>query len=214
MKRIDAKTVHVTELPVGVWSDKFKEQCYSLIERGIMSKLVNESTTEHVNFLLKDLKDTTMVKLTSTLHLTNMVLFNHNNIITKYETIDCILQEFLKTRLYFYKLRKEYQVNLLTHKIDLNKNKIQFILKIIGDNNFLKQDELTIINILNNERFLKVKGTFNYLLNISIRECTINSLQILKTTTDSLIQELDDLKKLSEKQIWLKELTEVKLCLL
>lgn len=214
MKRIDEKTVHVTELPVGVWSDKFKEQCYSLIERGIISRLVNESTTEHVNFLLKDLKDTTMVKLTSTLHLTNMVLFNHDNIITKYETIDCILQEFLKTRLYFYKLRKEYQIHKLTHKIDLNKNKIQFILKIIDDNNFLKQDELTIINILNNERFLKVNGTFNYLLNISIRECTINSLHILKTTTDSLIQELDDLKKLSEKQMWLKELTEVKLCLL
>lgn len=210
IKRIDENTVKVTELPIGVWTDKFKDHCYSLMEKGLITQLINESTTDEVNFTLKNIENTTLLKLTSTLHTTNMVLFNHENIITKYKNINDILQEYFKTRLHFYKLRKDHMITKLKDNINLNKNKLKFILKIVSDEKFLKQDDQTIINALNEENFLKVDNTFNYLLNIPVRGCTLNAVNSLKGTLDHLKQELVDLKKLTINEMWLKELEEVR----
>ena len=210
MKRISERKIHVTELPIGMWTDKFKDHCYSLIEEGVMSSLVNESTIDEINFVLKDLKDTTAIKLTSTLHTTNMVLFNRQNIITKYETINDILEEHFETRLHFYELRKDHLLIKLKYQISLNKNKLKFILKVVNDENFLKQEEQTIIDILENDLFLKVDNTFNYLLNIPVRGCTVNAVELLKKTISSLKRELVDLNKLTINEMWLKELNELK----
>jgi DNA topoisomerase-2 len=210
MKRIDERTIQVTELPIGMWTDKFKDQCYSLIEKGIMSKLVNESTTTEINFTLKDLQDTSAIKLTSSLHVTNMVLFNQENVITKYNTIDAILEEYFQLRLHAYKLRKDHMLAELEKKISLSENKLKFILKVVDDDHFLKKDESEVVTILENEEFLKVENTFNYLLNIPVRGCTLNAVEVLKTTILKLKSERLNLETLTINQMWLKELDEVR----
>jgi DNA topoisomerase-2 len=210
MKRIDDETIQVTELPIGMWTDKFKDQCYSLIEKGVMNQLINESTTDKVNFTLKNVQDTTDIKLTSTLHTTNMVLFNHENVITKYHTINDIFEEYFKTRLHFYKLRKDHILAKLKDSVDLNENKLKFILKVVNNENFLKQEDEAIIDLLNEEHFLKVDNTFNYLLNIPVRGCTLNAVKVLRTTISKLKEELVELAKLTTNQMWLKELDEVR----
>lgn len=210
MKRLDERTVQITELPVGMWTDKFKDHCISMVEKGIISRMINESTTDQVNFTLKDLQDTTAIKLTSVLHTSNMVLFNNNNIITKYQTIDAIFNEYFKTRLHYYKLRKDHQLDTLADQINLNENKLKFILKVVEDEKFLKQDDDTIINKLNNENFLKVDNTFNYLLNIPIRGCTLSAVKGLNDTIVKLKQQLNDLDKMTIRQIWIMELDELK----
>jgi DNA topoisomerase II len=210
MKRINERTIQVTELPVGMWTDKFKDHCYSLIEEGVMSRLVNESTIDEINFTLKDLKDTTSIKLTSTLHTTNMVLFNQHNVISKYEKINDIIEEYFEVRLYFYKLRKNHLLIKLKEQIALNKNKLKFILKVVNDENFLKQEEPTMINVLEGENFLKVDNTFNYLLNIPVRGCTLNAVEFLKNTISNLKYELVILTKLTIHEMWLKELNELR----
>lgn len=210
MKRLDENTVQVTELPIGMWTDKFKEHCYSLIEKGLMTQLVNESTTEKVNFILKGLEDPSILKLTSTLHTTNMVLFNHKSVITKYQTIEDILDNYFTTRLHYYHLRKNYLLQKLKDDINLNENKYKFINKVVERDNFLKQKDKYIINELENENFLKINDTFNYLLNIPIRGCTVNAVNCLKTTILKLKEDLIELEQLSVEQMWLNELNEVK----
>lgn len=210
MKRVDERTIQVTELPIGMWTDKFKDHCISLIEKGMLSKLINESTTDQVNFTLKDLQDTTTIKLTSVLHTSNMVLFNHDNVITKYQTINNILDEYFKTRLYYYRLRKTHQLDTLSKQINLNENKLKFILKVVENEKFLKQDDESIIKILNHEKFLKVDETFNYLLNIPIRGCTLNAVKVLNDTIFNLKQQLSDLDKMTINQLWINELDAIK----
>jgi DNA topoisomerase-2 len=209
MKRVNERTIQVTELPIGMWADKFKDHCYSLIKQGLMSCLINKSTIDEIKFNLKDLTDTTALKLTSTLHTTNMVLFNQQNIIKKYENINDIIEEYFETRLYFYQLRKDHLLIKLKEQILLNKNKLKFILKVVNDENFLKQEEQTIINILLEENFLKVDSSFNYLLNIPVRGCTLDAVELLKSTISDLKRELLNLDKLSIHEMWLKELDEL-----
>jgi DNA topoisomerase-2 len=210
MKRINERTIQITELPIGMWTDKFKDQCLSLIEKGLLSKLMNDSTIDQVNFTLKDLQDTTAIKLTSILHTTNMVLFNHDSVITKYQTINDILNEYFKTRLYYYKLRKDHQLDTLAKQINLNENKLKFILKVVENETFLKQDDETIIKILNDEKFLKVNDTFNYLLNIPIRGCTLTAVKVLSDTIAQLKQQLKNLDKMTINQMWMNDLDEIK----
>jgi DNA topoisomerase-2 len=63
---------------------------------------------------------------------------------------------------------------------------------------------------LNEEHFLKVDNTFNYLLNIPVRGCTLNAVKVLRTTISKLKEELVELAKLTTNQMWLKELDEVR----
>lgn len=211
MKHINNRKIQITELPIGMWTDKFKEHCIELIEKKFLTRLDNNSTIDQVDFTLTDLSDITKIKLTSSLNTTNMVLFNHKNVITKYQTIDDILEDYFKTRLYFYKLRKEQLLIKLQNNINLNENKLKFILKILNDKNFLQQEDDIILDILQNERFLKVDNTFNYLLNIPIRGCTLNAVKQLKKSTFKLKKELEELRNLTINQIWLNELEELKL---
>jgi len=210
LKRVDERTIKVTELPVGMWTSKFKNHCHSLLEDGIISKVINESTPTEACFTLKDLRDPSALQLTSSLHTTNMVLFNQQNIITKYPTIDDIFEEYFKTRLHFYKLRKDHLLIKLQEQITLKENKLRFILKVVNDDHFLKLEEQTIINILEEEKFLKVDDTFNYLLNIQVRSCTSNAIQVLKAALSDLRRELTDLGNLTVNQMWLRELEEIR----
>jgi DNA topoisomerase-2 len=98
----------------------------------------------------------------------------------------------------------------LKDSVDLNENKLKFILKVVNNENFLKQEDEAIIDLLNEEHFLKVDNTFNYLLNIPVRGCTLNAVKVLRSTISKLKEELVELAKLTTNQMWLKELDEVR----
>jgi DNA topoisomerase-2 len=202
--------VLVTELPVGMWIDKFKSQCYLLQEKHIIAgDIINESTTTEVKFLLKDVQDINSIKLTSSLHTTNMVLFNSKNIITKYSSIDDIFEDFFILRLHYYNLRKTHQINILHINIDILENKLKFILKVVNDKNFIKQHERVIEQVLEDENYLKQNGSFSYLLSLSISAFTTNKIEDLTKTLAESRAELSKLEKTSIKRMWLNELKEL-----
>jgi len=209
MKRVDDTTIQITELPIGMWTDKFKEQCYTLIEKGMVSKMIYEGGVDEIDFTLKNVMDTSAIKLTSTLHTTNMVLFNHDNIITKYNTINSMFNEYFKTRLHYYKLRKNHMLTKLRDNIALTDNKLRFILKVVNDNEFLKQEEDMLVNILEKETFLKVDNAFNYLLNIPVRGCTLGAIKLLETKLINLKCDLKELEELTINQMWLQDLDQL-----
>jgi DNA topoisomerase-2 len=91
----------------------------------------------------------------------------------------------------------------------LNENKLKFIHTVIDNEKFLKQDDETIIQFLEEEDFLKVDKSFNYLLNIQIRSCTLRSVKALETTITTLKKEFVELMEKTASQIWLKELGEL-----
>lgn len=213
MKRVvlkEKEKIKVTELPIGMWIDKFKLHCEKLKSEGLLKKYVNTSSTDEVNFLIDGLEDPSILKLTSNLHTTNMVLFNHKNILTKYDTINDIFNDYYNTRLHFYQLRKDYMIKKLKEKITLQENKLNFIEMVAEDYEFLRKEEVDIITVLEEKKFLKINNTFDYLLNISVRNCTINAIKKLKETITTLKKELLNLTSTTINQMWLKDLDELK----
>lgn len=209
MRPLENDTFEVTELPIGMWTDKFKDHCHSLLEKGKITRIMNESTTDQVNFIVEGLKDPSDLKLTTNLCTTNMVLFNQKSIITKYQTINDILDHYFEVRLQNYSVRKKHQLQRLKDDIDLNENKLKFIMKVVESDHFLKQKDFMINNELESENFLKVNDTFNYLLDIPVRGCTITAIENLTHTICRLKTDLENLKKQSQEEMWLKELEEL-----
>jgi DNA topoisomerase-2 len=209
MKLLDEHTLLITELPIGMWTDKFKDSCYTLLEKGLVSKVINESTTDEVRFTLKGVHDLSHIKLTSYLHTTNMVLFNGSSVITKYASIGDIFEEYFSKRLEAYQKRKSYILRKLSDNVKLNENKLKFVFKVLNDYNFLKMDDENKIGILENEGFLKMDNSFNYLLSTPIRGFSIKASVALQDTIDDLRAQLDALQRMTVKQIWLRELDEI-----
>jgi len=215
----------VTELPVGMWTDKFKEMCEDwLVDKKIKS-MKNNSSYNTIDFTLTESEDgfncnVDNLKLHSYLHITNMVLFNENEQIKKY-TIETIINDFCKMRYKFYTKRKEYIINNLEKELKFLRNKARFIQEIIDNKlNIMNVEETEVIKELekrgydkdtkveNEEEETGSKSGYEYLLRLQVRTFTANKVKQLKNDIDSLQKKLEEAKSITEKQMWLKDIEE------
>ena len=73
------------------------------------------------------------LKMTGSIQLTNMVLFNHQGKLQKYATIKEILDEFFNLRISLYDNRKKYLISRLKRDLQILSNKARFILAVIDE---------------------------------------------------------------------------------
>jgi hypothetical protein len=171
-KFLDFNTVEVTELPLGVWTDAYKDEIESKYifdeksnKTGFLIGYENHSTESTVKFILKfrpgmltSLR-TNIEKFEKMLHLyapitsTNMHLYNEKEKITKYDTINDIFKAFFNVRLLYYHKRREYLIKKLTRELNIIEYKVKFIEEIINETIYIfkkKKDEVIEILKKNN----------------------------------------------------------------
>ena len=118
LSKINKKTLKITEIPIGVSIENYK----NLLEEFEEFETINKSTEEDPHFEIVFKKeeelmkfDYNKLKLTSKINMTNMHLFDENNKIKKYTNPNDIIKDFLKVKLKFLGKRKEYlKVSLQT----------------------------------------------------------------------------------------------------
>lgn len=218
----NVQKVNVSELPVYLWIDKFKESVEDLVEEKKIKGYKNNSSDVVINFEIDETKDGEFecteesLGLVSTLSTNNIVLFNKNGEITKYESVYDILSEFCGVRYEFYVKRKEYIIKELRHKLLVLKNKIKFLMSVMDESLIIKDiDEDDLIKELEKRKYYKVKddgdeqGSYKYLLNMNIRSFTKQRLESLKKDIEKVENELDIMEKTTPSEMWLKELEEL-----
>jgi len=135
----EKKTKVVNELPIGMWTDNFKEYLDDLLEEKVIHKVKNYSTPKYVRFVITEsddglLCDVKNLKLYKYIYTSNMVLFDSKGKITKYNNVDEIINEFCQVRLVYYTKRKNYMIQKLDHDIKFLGNKKRFLEEIMtGD---------------------------------------------------------------------------------
>jgi len=149
--------VEVTEIPVGVSTEKYKEDLEKLIldkskdiKAYIKAKQCilhydNYSTESRVRFLVyfdkkkfskysdDPKKMIEILKLEKTISTNNMHLYNTKGVITKYKTANDILDEYYEYRLQFYYTRKDNMISILDEAYRILDNKCRFIKKVINE---------------------------------------------------------------------------------
>lgn len=179
----NATTVEVTELPIGVWTDKYtqhltdlevdstdvtekkkKLQCLTSFTRG------KNHSEDSVHFILK-FKGTTLNDLkkepeelldrlklveSKSSSVTNIHVFDPMGNMVKFKTVEGILRAFYKIRLLYYVRRKEYQLQDLEHQVKMLDEKIRFIRGIIEETVqiYKKKDPEVVTELRNKHKFL------------------------------------------------------------
>ena len=146
-KWIDNETVEITELPIGTWTEDYKEFLENMITSGLnnLKYIENHYTSKNVKFILHfnaNVRDTLedkfeqLFKISSSknLSINNIHLFNKNGAIQKYDNTTEIIKEWSKTRVLKYFERKSYQIKILEKDFLVLSAKIRFIIDVIAGN--------------------------------------------------------------------------------
>ena len=224
--------VHIVdELPIGLWTEKFKENVETLLEEKEIKSYKNYSTSDKIHFVINENNNgiscnLDTLKLKTTFTTTNMVLFSENDTIKKYDTIDEIIDSFCKVRFDYYIKRKKHILNDLREVLKYANNKYRFLSEVMDDKlKVHKRDEKDLIKDLESRGYDKKltkkeekeeddeeekdeKGSYRYLLDLKIRSFTKQKLEELKKEIDGFNQRIKDTEKTSEKQMWINDLND------
>ena len=146
-------------------------------------------------------------KLESSISLNNMMAFDENNILKKYESQYQILEEFYNFRLSKYQTRKDYLISNKNREINILKNRIKFIELIVEKKiiiNNKTKEEITIN--LDKYKFDKIDDTYSYLLDMKIYNLSKDKIDDLKLELSKEEIVLETISNISINQMWLNDL--------
>ena len=156
-EKIGQDKIRVTELPIGYWTEDFKEK---LEELASPTEVKNNEKCIKIPAIIKDYddmsKDTNVdftitfvkgkleelevlkgeygcnglektLKLYTTSSTTNMHLFDANDTLQKYNKISDIIDAYYEQRLKLYNSRKEYMIDALEKELVILSNKAKYI---------------------------------------------------------------------------------------
>lgn len=230
---INYKTIEIYELPIGTWTDNYKEFLEEMCDENTKKKkegkakeafvkdFINNSTESTVSFTiefkvngLKDLlKDNLLekeFKLNSKISTTNMHLFNKECKIEKY-TIDKIMNEFYEIRYNFYIKRKENLLKNLEHIMKVLNEKVRFINDVINNDIIInKRSKDDIHKQLEEREYMKIEEEYKYLISMPIYSLSLEKKEELEQEACKKHDEFNLLNNLTIEDIWKKELEEFK----
>ncbi len=173
IEQLDANTLAITELPVKVWTSSIKEHLLlGLSGSDKVKPWIKDMQEQHglgIRFIVT-LSDAEMqkskeiglyerFKLSAVINLSNMVLFDTQCRIKKYETVNEILRDFYFIRLDYYQRRKDNLAKELSNQLERLSSQARFIKLIIDKklniNNRKRVDLIEELQELNFPKFDK-----------------------------------------------------------
>ena len=209
MYTVKKNKVVITELPVGVWNEDYIIYLDKLLDEGKIKDFKDTSTEKQVNIQVTIVDDDIekTLKLTSYLSINNMNLFNHDEKLTHYNEIYEICDDFIKYRIKYYDVRKQYLMKQLEREIELAKNKYTYIMEVLNgtiDLRRKKSDE--IVEMLKTKSYSLIENSYHYLVKMSMDSVSEENVKTLKKEYDTKQKELDKLHKTTIEEMWIGEL--------
>lgn len=134
------KTIIVTDLPVGVWTSKFKHMLDGYCEKKELVKDYTDTSTDvDVHFEVVLYEDIPIAKIEKDFGLlkkiktTNMHAFDSTSRIRRYENVNEILVEYCYGRLHLYSVRKENMLKELKEKLPWHTSVVRFLTLMCND---------------------------------------------------------------------------------
>lgn len=225
--RYSPTTIEVTELPIGVWTETYKELLTKFEDEKVHIKSFKNNSSDtkvqfRIDFLNKETLDKLLenvsqfeknFRLSSTFTLTNMTLFDSEGKLRKYNKVKEIIQEYYELRLEYYQKRKDHLIEILQRKLDILKNKVRFILEQIEDILDIRNKKKDkIFELLEERKYQKIsldlekKPNYDYLLNMNFWSITREKVEEMKKDQEIKEALLEELGNKSPKDLWNEDL--------
>ena len=233
--------IRVTELPIGTWTQDYKEYLESLIDNKSAKgktksgddyiKDFNDMSTDlNVDFeitfypgILKKLISQKhdygiegiekYLKLCTTQSTNNMHLFNEKEQLRKYENVYDIVDGYYDVRYRYYVKRKDYLIFKLNNELKVLSAKARFIQYNLDDKIDLRKKSKSEINSIM-EKFefdLGDSGDYNYLVKMPMDSVSKENVEKLMKEHENKKAELESIQSSSIEVMWLKELGQLKI---
>ncbi|KAK9813254.1 hypothetical protein WJX72_011500 [[Myrmecia] bisecta] len=241
IKQADDTSLEVTELPIRRWTQDYKEFLEGLIkpEDKAAQPFIQEYKEHHrgpnVHFSLQ-LTEAKMAeaqaaglmakfKLTSKVSIGNMVLFDRDGIIRRYESPEAIMTDFFELRMEFYNKRRLHLIQTAENQLLRLSNKVRFILAVVhGELHVSNRKKVDIVAALEEAGFDKLASgktkagmseagegeeagpagplSYDYLLSMPIYSLTLEKVLALESEAADKAGEVERLRMTSEKQLY------------
>lgn len=231
-KRISPNQIEITELPIGTWTQDYKDFLEKYIEKNpkILKDYESHYTENSIKFILhfeagkvnslleldkdgiytkfdKDFKMITSKQLSTT----NMHMFIEDGSITKMKNIKEILKKFYNFRIKWYKIRKDYLINKLEDEILYLDARIKFIMDIIENKlKIMNRKKNDIEEYLIKNEFPKKKMddkiNYDYLIKMPIWNLTYEKKEELLKELNNKKDILSNIKNKKLEKMWLEDL--------
>ncbi|KAG8528188.1 DNA topoisomerase 2 [Bacidia gigantensis] len=137
--------IEITELPVRVWTQDFKDKIVDIIKAEKTPSWIKDyddyNTHKDVHFVIK-MEDKHIkialeegleekFKLTKTMATSNLVAFDAEARISRYANVEDIMKEFFAIRIKFYEKRKAHQLSELHKDLEKFSNQARFVQMIV-----------------------------------------------------------------------------------
>jgi len=233
-QKINDRKVRVTELPIGHWTDDFKQHIENLMEADKNKKNkafvkdyndMSTDTTVDIEITFNDPIDETtdgtnlynnfekMMKLYASLSTTNMHLFNDEEKLMKFDSEKEIIDSYFPIRLKYYQKRKDYMIDALQKELNLLSNKARYVQENLeGEIDLRKKRKEDILELLKGKNYdvIDEDTDYKYLLKMPMDSVSEENAERLLKERDGKEKELVDIQSTSIENMWLKELDELK----
>ena len=213
----DALHYIIEELPVGVWTNRYKEFLDGLVGT-VVKEYIDHCTDVAVKFDIKLLAPVENFEKSFNLAVSkstnNMHLFNPQHKLLKYADTTAIVEDFMVVRRDFYVRRKDYLQEELSVLLKRATNKVRYIEGVLsGDIELrgLTKDE--IVELLKSRGLEELDGDYNYLLNLPM--VSVSKEKVATITEEMLVLERKAqlLQATTAEAMWLQDLGELKTAL-
>ena len=220
-KKTTETKIKITELPIGFATEDYIEFIKNTIENGtgIIKDYMYNSTDDIVDIDIiftdpKLINESDFVykflRLTKSINISNMHLFNKDSKIQKYNNVYDILTEFLQIRLKYNKKRKQYIIDCYTQELELVSNKIKFIELVINESiKIYRKTKKEIIDQIIKHDLKKINNSYSYLLELPIYVFSSEKIKELNDRKDIIDKDLKLINSKTTKDMLLEDIEKI-----
>ena len=228
--------IRVQELPIGYWTEDFKEYLEKCIDPGqdkdgkkivpIIKDYDDLSKDTTIDFIiyfqkgkLEELEQVKsdygcngvekLLKLYSTASTSNMHLFDEKDKLKKYGTVEQIIDDYFVVRLDLFQKRKDYEIKELEKELLVLNSKRQFIQENLnGTIDLRKKKKEEIVEILFTKGYPVLDEDKDYKYLVKMPMDTVSEENVEKMKKDCLFKqkELEEIVNTTIHDRWLNEL--------
>jgi DNA topoisomerase-2 len=235
-EKLGQDKIRVTELPIGYWTDDFKEKLEELASPSedkdknkipaIIKDYEDMSKDTNVDFTITFVKGKLeeleklkgdyqcnglekLLKLYTTNTSTNMHLFDANDTLQKYDKISDIIDAYYDIRLKLYQTRKDYMIQSLERELMLLTNKAKYIKENLDgtiDLRKKKKEEVSLMLQSKGYNIIDDDNDYKYLVKMPMDSVTEENVERLYKERGNKESELENIKATTINKMWLNEL--------
>jgi DNA topoisomerase-2 len=232
---IEQDKIKVLELPVGYWTEDFKELLNDLQNDKdkdgkkivpVVKDIFENYTDTTVEFIITFSKGKLLelesikgehgcngieklLKLYSTSSTTNMNLFTSEDKLKKYDNVEEIIDDYFDIRLEYYEDRKDSMIEALERELLILSNKAKYIQDLLSDTIDLrkkKKQEIIVMLQDNDYDVIDNDEEFTYLVKMPMDSVSEENVERLVKEHVTKQDELDRIKSTTIQHMWLSEL--------